>query len=108
MKNIAILIPCYNEEKTLAQVLLNAKKAFPEASVYVFDNNSTDASAAIAREHGAFLIPVKEQGKGNVVKHMFACIDCDCAIMVDADATYDLFDAQKMADIILAIVWSVS
>lgn len=101
MKNIAILIPCYNEEKTLAQVLLNAKKAFPEASVYVFDNNSTDASAAIAREHGAFLISVKEQGKGNVVKHMFACIDCDCAIMVDADATYDLFDAQKMADLVL-------
>ena len=101
MNNIAILIPCYNEEKTLAQVLVNAKKAFPEAAVYVFDNNSTDSSALIAREHGAFVIPVKEQGKGHVVKQMFASIDCDCAIMVDADATYDLFDAKKMAAMVL-------
>ena len=101
MNNIAILIPCYNEEKTLAQVLVNAKKAFPEASVYVFDNNSTDRSAMIAQEHGTFVISVKEQGKGNVVKKMFASIDCDCAIMVDADATYDLFDAKKMAMMVL-------
>ena len=98
MKKVAVLIPCYNEEKTIAQVLEDAKKNIPEAEVYVFDNNSTDSSAQIASSYGAKVIPVKEQGKGNVVKAMFSSVEADCYLMIDADATYELSDAKALVE----------
>lgn len=101
MKRIALLIPCYNEEKTIAQVLEDAKKNIPEAEVYVFDNNSTDSSAEIASSYGANVIPVKEQGKGNVVKAMFSSVEADCYLMIDADATYELSDAKALVEDVL-------
>ncbi len=84
----AVLIPCYNEEKTISKVVRDFKSVLPEATIYVYDNNSTDETAKIAREAGAVVRNEYRQGKGNVIRSMFREIDADCYIMVDGDDTY--------------------
>ena len=84
---IAVLIPCYNEEKTIEKVVLDWCESLPEAVVYVYDNNSTDRTADIAREAGAVVRHEYQQGKGNVIRRMFREIDAMCYIMVDGDDT---------------------
>ncbi len=101
MDKIAVLIPCYNEEKTIGKVIRDAKAALPEAVVYVYDNNSTDRTAEIAREEGAVLRHEYIQGKGNVIRRMFREIDAHCYIMVDGDDTYPMEYAREMADRVL-------
>ncbi|WP_458454922.1 glycosyltransferase family 2 protein [Methanobrevibacter sp.] len=87
MKTV-ILIPCYNESKTIEKVVLSFKKQMPHAEIYVYDNNSTDGSDILARNSGATVCYEYKQGKGNVIKSMFRDIDADCYIMVDGDDTY--------------------
>lgn len=86
---IAVLLPCLNEEPTLAKVIQDFKEIIPQGTVYVFDNGSTDRSAEIAIENGAELIPVPQRGKGHVVRKMFEAVDADIYVMVDSDDTYD-------------------
>ena len=100
-KKIAILIPCYNEEITIAKVVKDFKKRLPNALVYVYDNNSTDNSVKLEKEAGAIVRYEIRQGKGNVVRTMFREINADCYLMVDADDTYSSKDAKKMCDLIL-------
>jgi len=85
---IAILIPCYNEELTIGKVIQDFTRELPEATIYVYDNNSSDNTAAVAREHGAVVRHEPRQGKGNVVRQMFREIDADYYVMVDGDDTY--------------------
>ncbi len=101
MDKIAVLIPCYNEEKTIKKVIEDAKRALPEATVYVYDNNSTDNTAKIAKEAGAIVRNEYIQGKGNVIRRMFREIDAHCYIMVDGDDTYPMEYAREMADKVL-------
>jgi glycosyltransferase involved in cell wall biosynthesis len=96
MKNIAVIIPCYNEELTVGKVLKDFKKYLPDVAVYVFDNNSTDRTAEIARSSGAVVMREKRQGKGFVIQSMFNKIDADVYIMVDGDATYDISGVKEM------------
>lgn len=91
---IAALIPCYNEALSIRQVIAEFKGCLPEARIYVFDNNSNDGTAGIAAECGATVISVRAQGKGNVVRRMFADVEADVYVMVDGDATYDLRDVR--------------
>ncbi|MBY0557796.1 MAG: glycosyltransferase family 2 protein [Burkholderiaceae bacterium] len=86
---IAVLIPCYNEAATIAATVLAFRSSLPAAQVYVFDNNSSDDTAALARAAGARVRHVAAQGKGSVVRRMFADIDADAYVMVDGDHTYD-------------------
>ncbi len=97
---IAVLIPCYNEALTIAKVVEDFRALDPGASVYVYDNNSTDGSADLARDAGAVVVPEYRQGKGHVVRSMFRDIDADCYIMVDGDDTYPADEALAMADLI--------
>lgn len=101
MDKIAVLIPCYNEEKTIEKVVTDAKKALPDAVVYVYNNNSTDRTAQIAARAGAVVRNEYKQGKGNVIRRMFQEIDAQCYIMVDGDDTYPMENAQEMADLVL-------
>ncbi len=101
MDKIAVLIPCYNEALTVAKVVADWKAALPEATVYVYDNNSTDGTAAIAREAGAVVRYEYQQGKGNVIRRMFREIDAECYLMVDGDDTYPADTAREMADLVL-------
>ena len=101
MDKIAVLIPCYNEEKTIEKVVRDAKGALPEAVVYVYDNNSTDRSVELAERAGAVVRRERKQGKGNVIRRMFREIEAQCYIMVDADDTYPLECAGQMADKVL-------
>lgn len=101
MDKIAVLIPCYNEEKTVAKVVADAKSALPEAVVYVYDNNSTDRTAQLAQEAGAVVRKEYKQGKGNVIRRMFREIDARCYIMVDGDDTYPMEFAPQMAQKVL-------
>lgn len=101
MDKIAVLIPCYNEEKTIAKVVSDAKKALPEAVIYVYDNNSTDRTVELAREAGAVIRHEFMQGKGNVIRRMFREIDARCYIMVDGDDTYPMEFAPQMVDKVL-------
>lgn len=87
MDKIAVLIPCYNEEKTIAKVVEDAKKALPEAVVYVYDNNSEDRTVELAMYAGAVIRYEYMQGKGNVIRRMFREIDAECYVMVDGDDT---------------------
>ncbi len=98
---IAVLIPCYNEAKTIEKVVKDYKKALPEADIYVYDNNSTDGTDEIARKAGAIVKYEYRQGKGNVIRSMFRQIDADCYLMVDGDDTYPADDARKMCDLVL-------
>ena len=101
MDKIAVLIPCYNEEKTVAKVIRDEKAALPEAVVYVYDNNSTDRTAQIAEAEGAVVRPEYMQGKGNVIRRMFREIDARCYIMVDGDDTYPMEFAPQMVEKVL-------
>lgn len=101
MDKIAVLIPCYNEEKTIAKVVRDAKAALPEAVIYVYDNNSTDATVALAREAGAVVRHEYMQGKGNVIRRMFREIEANCYVMIDGDDTYPLEFAPEMVDKVL-------
>ena len=98
---IAVMIPCYNEEKTIAKVVSDFRKQLPSSTVYVFDNNSTDKSVEKAKKAGARIRSVMHQGKGNVVREMFRQIDSDIYVMVDADDTYDARDVKKMVDMVI-------
>ncbi len=98
---IAVLIPCYNEEITVGKVVDDFKRELPEATIYVYDNNSTDRTAEIAYEHGAVVRYEPRQGKGNVVRQMFRDIDADCYIMVDGDDTYPAESARELCEPIL-------
>ncbi len=95
---IAVLVPCYNEEAAIGKVVADFRVSLPQAQVYVYDNNSTDNTAAIAREAGAQVRVERRQGKGHVVKRMFADIDADIYVLVDGDATYDAPSAQRMIE----------
>lgn len=99
---IAVLIPCYNEERSVGKVIVDFKRACPEADVFVFDNNSDDQSARIAREAGAKVIPVRRQGKGNVVRAMLSKVSSDIYVMVDGDDTYPAEKVQDMIQPVLA------
>lgn len=101
MDKIAVLIPCYNEEKTIEKVVTDVKNALPEAAIYVYDNNSTDRTAQIAREAGAVIRQEYAQGKGNVIRRMFREIDAQCYLMVDGDDTYPLECAREMVNQVL-------
>ena len=94
--NIAVLIPCYNEALTIGKVVDDFKTALPEATIYVYDNNSSDGTADIAREHGAVVRREPRQGKGNVVRQMLRDIDADYYIMVDGDDTYPAEAAPQL------------
>jgi glycosyltransferase involved in cell wall biosynthesis len=98
MEKIAVLIPCYNESPTIGKVVDDFRAALPGAAVYVFDNNSTDNSAAIAREHGAIVHKEPRKGKGFVVESMFAAVDADYYVMVDGDDTYPADYAAKLLE----------
>ena len=100
-KKIAVLIPCYNESKTIEKVVKDYKKALPEADIYVYDNNSSDGTDEIARKAGAIVRYETKQGKGNVIRTMFREIDADCYLMVDGDDTYPAESARKMCDYVL-------
>ncbi|MCI6810823.1 MAG: glycosyltransferase family 2 protein [Lachnospiraceae bacterium] len=101
MDKIAVLIPCYNEEKTIARVVRDARAALPEAVIYVYDNNSKDRTVELAKEAGAVIRYERMQGKGNVIRRMFREIDAHCYIMVDGDDTYPMEYAREMANKVL-------
>lgn len=101
MDRIAILIPCYNEAITIGKVIDDAKKYCPEAVVYVYDNNSTDGTPEIAKQHGAVVRFERMQGKGNVVRRMFREIDALCYVMVDGDDTYGLETLGEITSLVL-------
>ncbi len=97
-KNIAVLVPCMNEALTIVQVVKDFQQSLPGASIYVYDNNSTDETARLAREAGAIVREEKRAGKGNVVRRMFSEIEADIYIMVDGDDTYDAKNAGRIVD----------
>ena len=102
MKNkIAVLIPCYNESKTIEKVVKDYKKALPEADIYVYDNNSSDGTDKIAKKAGAIVKYEHRQGKGNVIRTMFKEIDADCYLMIDGDDTYPAENAREMCNYVL-------
>ncbi len=101
MDKIAVLIPCYNEEKTVEKVVKDARRALPEAVIYVYDNNSTDRTAELAEAAGAVVRREYMQGKGNVIRRMFREIDAECYIMTDGDDTYPMESAAEMVRLVL-------
>ncbi len=101
MDKIAVLIPCYNEEKTIEKVVRDSKAALPEATIYVYDNNSTDRTVELAKAAGAVIRYEYMQGKGNVIRRMFREIDAESYIMVDGDDTYPMEFAAEMVDKVL-------
>ena len=100
-KKIAVLIPCYNESKTIEKVVKDYKKVLPNADIYVYDNNSSDGTDAIAKKAGAIVKYEYKQGKGNVIRSMFRDIDADCYLMIDGDDTYPAEHAKEMCDYVL-------
>ena len=101
MDKVAVLIPCYNEAQTIAKVVREVRAALPEARVYVYDNNSTDNTAELAREQGAIVRHEYKQGKGNVIRRMFREIEAECYLMIDGDDTYPLDCAGEMTALVL-------
>lgn len=101
LDKIAVLIPCYNEEKTVAKVVRDFKEVLPEAVIYVYDNNSSDRTAELAKEAGAVVRHEYLQGKGNVIRRMFREIDAEVYLMTDGDDTYPAEFAREMADKVL-------
>ena len=93
---IVVLLPCYNEEQTIGKVVRDFRQALPDAEVYVYDNNSTDRTAEIAREAGAVVRHEPVQGKGNVIRRMFREVDADCYVMADGDDTYPAAQAPQL------------
>ena len=98
---VAVLIPCYNEAKTIAKVVADYRAALPEADIYVYDNNSSDGTDRIAREAGAIVRYETRQGKGNVIRTMFREITADCYLMIDGDDTYPCENAREMVELVL-------
>lgn len=101
MDKIAVLIPCYNESRTVEKVVTDFKRVLPEATIYVYDNNSSDGTDELARKAGAVVRYERQQGKGNVIRRMFSEIDAECYLMVDGDDTYPAEAAREMADKVL-------
>ena len=101
MDKIAVLVPCYNEGKTIEKVVTDFKRVLPEAVIYVYDNNSTDGTAEIAAKAGAVVRHEYYQGKGSVIRRMFQEVDAECYLMVDGDDTYPAESAREMADKVL-------
>lgn len=101
MDEIAVLIPCYNEEQTIGRVVRNFSQVLPEAVIYVYDNNSTDKTVELAIEAGAVVRHEYQQGKGNVIRRMFREIDAKVYLMVDGDDTYSAESAREMCDIVM-------
>lgn len=101
MDKIAVLIPCYNESKTIAKVIGDWKQTLPEATIYVYDNNSSDETDIIAKDAGAVVRYEYQQGKGNVIRKMFKEIDADCYVLVDGDDTYPADAAPEMVEKVL-------
>ena len=101
MVKIAVLIPCFNEEKTIEKVIRDAKEALPESVIYVYDNNSTDRTVELATLAGAVVRYEYKQGKGNVVRRMFREIEAECYLMLDGDDTYPLDFARQMTERVL-------
>src|SRR6266850_2111295 len=99
---VAVLVPCFNEEAAVATVVADFRKALPSAEIYVYDNNSSDRTKAVAVEAGAQVRSERRQGKGHVVRRMFADIDADVYVLVDGDATYDAASAPRMIDALLS------
>ena len=99
---IAVLVPCFNEEAAVATVISDFRKALPSADIFVYDNNSSDRTVAVARDAGAEVRSERRQGKGHVVRRMFADVDADVYVLVDGDATYDAASAPRMIDALLA------
>ncbi|MCQ2273880.1 MAG: glycosyltransferase family 2 protein [Bacteroidales bacterium] len=93
---VAVLLPCYNEEQTIAKVVADFKSELPEAEIYVYDNNSTDRTSEVAREAGAIVRRESMQGKGNVIRRMFREIEADCYLMADGDDTYPASQAREL------------
>lgn len=102
MTKIAVLIPCYNEEKAIYKVVMDFKSQLPEAEIYVYDNNSKDNTSSEALRAGAIVKFESRQGKGHVVRRMFASIEADVYLMVDGDGTYDYFRARELVDTLLS------
>lgn len=101
MDQIAVLIPCYNESRTIAKVVTDLKQTLPEAVIYVYDNNSTDGTDEIARQAGAVVRYERQQGKGNVIRRMFREIDARCYLIIDGDDTYPASQARELVDGVL-------
>ena len=101
MDKIAVLIPCYNESRTIGKVVSDYKAALPEATIYVYDNNSVDHTDEIAREAGAVVRYERQQGKGNVIRRMFREIEAECYLMIDGDDTYPAEYARQMVTEVL-------
>lgn len=99
---VAVLVPCFNEEAAVATVVADFRKALPSADIFVYDNNSSDRTAAVARDAGAEVRSERRQGKGHVVRRMFADVDADVYVLVDGDATYDAASAPRMIDVLLS------
>ena len=101
MDRIAVLIPCYNEEKTVEKVIIDTRKVLPDAVIYVYNNNSSDRTAELAAKAGAVVRNEYMQGKGNVIRRMFREVDAQCYIMVDGDDTYPMEAAPEMVEKVL-------
>jgi glycosyltransferase involved in cell wall biosynthesis len=99
---VAVLVPCFNEEAAVATVVADFRTALPSAAIYVYDNNSTDRTVAVARSADAIVRSERRQGKGHVVRRMFADIDADIYVLVDGDATYDAKSAPKMIEMLVS------
>src|SRR5882724_6412446 len=93
---VAVLVPCFNEEASIATVVADFRSALPQAAIYVYDNNSTDRTAEVAGVAGALVRRETHQGKGNVVRRMFSDVDADVYVLVDGDATYDAPSVRAM------------
>ena len=98
---VAVLIPCYNESRTIDKVVRDFRRALPEAAIYVYDNNSSDGTAEIAANAGAIVRRERMQGKGNVIRRMFREIDADCYVMADGDDTYPAENAPELVRLVL-------
>ena len=99
---IAVLVPCFNEEAAVGTVVADFRKALPSAEIFVYDNNSSDRTAAVARDAGAQVRSERRQGKGHVVRRMFADVDADIYVLVDGDATYDAASAPRMIETLVS------
>jgi glycosyltransferase involved in cell wall biosynthesis len=99
---VAVLVPCFNEEAAVATVIADFRKTLPSAEIFVYDNNSSDRTVAVARDAGAQVRSERRQGKGHVVRRMFADIDADIYVLVDGDATYDAASAPRMIEMLLS------
>jgi|SRR5271169_328943 len=99
---IAVLVPCFNEEAAVATVVADFRKALPAADIFVYDNNSSDRTVKVAREAGAVVRSERRQGKGHVVRRMFADVDADIYVLVDGDATYDAASAPRMIEALVS------